>query len=135
LKSTPTWCAISILVAFGREPRRSLAAIYTSHPIIDKVWQDRPLIPQKNPINDYLKVVVETIDPYGNQGDPASAGIAPFGLATAQRAPAQVLAAFQQAAHQGVVRKVTADGSGNIQDYTGVTHDAHIIMNRHCRSE
>jgi hypothetical protein len=66
-------------------------------PILDKAWQDRPRIPHKNPMDDYLKVVVETIDPYGNQGYPAQTGIAPFGLATAPQAPAQVLA-LQQAA-------------------------------------
>jgi hypothetical protein len=65
--------------------------------VADKMWQDRPLKPEKDPITERIKEVAEYIDPFGNPVYPGQTGIAPFGLATLQQAPAQVLA-FQQAA-------------------------------------
>jgi hypothetical protein len=98
----------------GGDPHKS--------PIVDKMWQDRPLKPEKDPINESFVTIVETIDPYYNPGYPAPTGIAPFGLATPQQAPEQVLAAFRQT----VLPKVRADGTGTYQDYTAAAFDANF---------
>jgi hypothetical protein len=98
--------------------------------IADKMWQDRPLKPEKDPITERVKELAEYIDPYGNpvypgygnQVNPGQTGIAPFGLATPQQAPPQVLAFF----HQAAISKVTGDRTGSYQDYTGAAFDANF---------
>ena len=96
----------------GGDPHKS--------PIIDTtlptLWTDLKL-QHTDPIFDYR------FGPGITEPEQVEGGsVSPFALATPQQAPAHVLAAF----HQAALPKVMADRTGSIQDYTGVTFDAHI---------
>jgi hypothetical protein len=100
-------------------PQKIPAGDIHKSPIIDSLstlWTDLKL-QHTDPIYDYR------FGPGATEPEQVQGGsVSPFALATPQQAPAHVLAAF----HQAALPKVTADRTGSIQDYTGVTFDAHI---------